>query len=106
MAGYVICSLEVFVRGNGAAVSFFAAKGVLEMAGNITMESDVLIGQWVRLYFNGGLSIFVMFVAGNTIGRSCCFLYNGRNGRLCLKCTRSDLVVLMCPLLWLADRPL
>jgi len=43
----------VFCRGDGAAVSVFAAKRVLEMAGNLTMESDVLIGQWVCLCFNG-----------------------------------------------------
>ena len=65
------------------------------MTDNLTMESDVLIGQWVHLYFNGGLSIFMMFVVGNTIGRSCCFLYNGRNGRLCLKRSCFDLVVQM-----------
>ena len=91
---------------DSVAVSVLFAKLVLEMAGNLSIESDVLIGQWVRLYFNGGLSIFVMFVGGNTIGRSCCFLYNGRNGCLCLKRSCFDLVVLMCPLLWLTDRPL
>jgi len=96
----------VLCRADSAVVSVFDAKCVLEMAGNITMESGVLIGRWVCLYFIWGLSIFVMFVGGNTIGRSCCFLYNGCNGCLCLKCSCSDLVVLMCFLLWLADRPL
>ena len=93
-------------RDDGAAVSVLVVKRVPEMTGNLTMESDVLIGQWVHLYFNGCLSIFVMFVGGNTIGRSCCFLYNGHDGCLCLKRLCFDLVVPMCPLLWLTDRPL
>ena len=93
-------------RRDGVIVSAVCCETLLEKAGNLTKVSDVLIGQWVRLYFNGGLRICEIFVGGNTIGRSCCFLYNGRNGHLCLKCSRSDLVVLMGPLLWLADRPL
>ena len=43
----------MFAVANGAVVSAFVAKRVLEMAGNLTVESDVLIGRWVCLYFNG-----------------------------------------------------
>ena len=93
-------------RRDGVVVSAFCCETLLEKAGNLTKVSDVLIGQWVRLYFNGGLRICEIFVGGNAIGRSCCFLYNGRNGCLCLKSSCSHLVVLMCPLLWLTDRPL
>ena len=85
-------------RVDSAAFSVLFAKRVLEITGNLTVESDVLIEQWVHLYFNGGLSIPVMFVVGDTIGRSFCFLYNGRNGRIgCLCLTRlwSHLVVQM-----------